>query len=227
MLHSSFFVLSQIFFFSIHIFQTHFAKQFNSFDFCSFIHALVTTVTSHYVLWKHPSKIKNIFDISDVPMDSYAKTFFTYVPIFSMAYGVYDIFTGLLQKRWDFFLHGCIMLLIIFSCYVQDSAHIVMLPLTTEISTIFLAFRNWNSILLNSCFALTFFLYRLVLLPLVSFYMIGKVCLNSVIASTLSIGQGTLNSLNGMWGYKIFKLFKALFTKPTPVLLLEYIKIIE
>ena len=227
MLYSTFFVLSQIFFFSIHVLQTYFAKQINSFDFCSFIHAVVTTVTSHYVLIKNPSTIKNIFDISDIPSDSYALWIFTYIPIFSMAYGVYDMFTGILQNRWDFVLHGCIMVLIIFSCYVQDSAHIIMLPLTTEISTIFLAFRNWNNMFLNSCFALTFFLYRLILLPLISFYIIGKVCLNNVIASTLSIGQCTLNSLNGMWGYKIFHLFKRLFTKSTPILLLEYIQINE
>jgi len=224
MLYSSFFILSQLFFFSIHMIQTYFSVQLNSFDICSFIHALVTTITSHYVFLKYPAKIKNIFDIHDIPSESYAKLFLTYVPIFSMGYGVYDIFSGILQQRWDFFLHGSVMLLIILSCYVQDKSHIVMLPLTTEISTIFLAFRHYNSIFLNSCFALTFFVYRLVLLPLISFYILGKVCLNNVIASTLSIGQCTLNSLNGMWGYKIYKLFTRLFVKSKPILLLEYLK---
>lgn len=205
--------------------QTYFREQLCSFDICSFVHAIITTFSCHYVFWKYPSKLFNIFDIQDVPEDSYVLLILTYIPIFSMAYGVYDLFSGINEKRWDFTLHGIVMLFSIFFAYTQDKAHICVLPLLTETSTIFLAFRPFKIMVLNICFAITFFLYRILLLPGISFYIFGKICLNSTIASVLSIGQGTLNSLNGMWGYKIYKIIRQILQNTTiikPVLLLEY-----
>ena len=225
MLDASFFIICQLFFFTIHILQTIYADLIKSFDFCSFIHAVITTVLSHYIFIKHPSKIVNIFDISDIHESSFSHLIFKYLPLFSMAYGVYDLFSGILQKRWDFILHGVVMVTIIFVAYVQDKSHCAILPLTTELSTIFLAFRSFNNMKINMCFACTFFLYRLILLPCISFYILAKICLDSVFASTLSIGQGTLNSLNGIWGYKIYKMIRKLFNKQFeshPILLLEY-----
>ena len=225
MLDASFFILCQLFFFTVHILQTLFANWIQSFDFCSFIHAVITTVLSHYIFVTHPSKLVNIFDISDIPESSFSHSVFKYLPLFSMAYGVYDIFSGILQKRWDFILHGVVMLTIIFISYIQDKSHVAVLPMTTELSTIFLAFRSFNNIKINMCFAFTFFLYRLILLPCISFYILAKICMDNVFASTLSIGQGTLNSLNGMWGYKIYKIIRKLFNRQfdsPPILLLEY-----
>lgn len=226
MLHSVFFLYSQIFLFSIHIIQTYFRKQLRSFDICSFIHAIITTFSCHYVFWKYPSKLLNIFDIRDIPEHSNVSWILTYIPIFSMAYSVYDLFCGINEKRWDFTLHGIVMLFSIFFAYTQDKSHICILPLLTETSTIFLTFRPLKIMTMNVCFAITFFLYRILLLPGISFYMLGKVCLNSTIATVLSIGQGTLNSLNGMWGYKIYRIIQNCFKYDPivrPILLLEYI----
>lgn len=225
MFHSLFFLYSQLLFFSLYIIQTYFKKQLYSFDLCSFIHAVITTYSSHYVFWKYPTKLLNIFDIHDIPEDSDVSWILTYIPIFSMAYGVYDLFSGILEKRWDYTLHGIVMLFSIFFAYTQEKAYVCILPLLTETSTIFLACRPFKIMMLNVCFAITFFVYRILLLPGISFYMLGKICLNSTIASVLSIGQGTLNSLNGMWGYKIYKIIQKILQKGPvvkPLLLLEY-----
>lgn len=141
------------------------------------------------------------------------------LPAITMGYAVLDLIDGM-KLGMDFALHGVMTFLVMtFFCETQ-LPQIVVPFLLMEISSVFLSFCKadfWSttmSMVVQMVFALTFFLFRMVIAPYIWFHLmvtmyqnmrqdLYQTCFHSYVFP-LSLGMGVLfHCLNAFWFYKI------------------------
>jgi hypothetical protein len=146
------------------------------------------------------------------------------LPAITMGYAIFDMIDGL-TLGIDFAAHG-VMTFIIMAFYVEsDLPQIVMPFLLMEVSTIFLTivratfFTETMTMMTQALFALNFFVFRIVLTPLVwcklmwTMYDLSgtelyQSCFN-IYALPVSIVIGLFfHCLNAFWFYKIIRKIK-------------------
>jgi len=125
------------------------------------IHAFISGIGNSIGLVMYPIIVYDYSQIADnVP------PFISTIALISFGYSFYDLYIGVRSKQMDNILHGFIFV----STYVGASYYNV-LPMTavnmiTETSSIFLNLRPYKKKWIDIAFALTFFVYRIILAPI-------------------------------------------------------------
>ena len=204
MLCKTFIYTLSILFFSF--IQTYKPKVY-SIETVPLIHHLVTSSVSNYMLYNNATFMLNIFDY---PQDN-LEQMVLYFPVFSCAYGLYDLYSGIyLNKKIDLLLHGVFFSITGLLFMYYENFHWLYPGLLMETSSIFLLFNHLPYDIIKYSFALTFLLYRNIIFPYISIIFIKNKYL--LILEPLHYQEkGTLffilciNFLNFFWGYKIMK----------------------
>ncbi len=185
--------------------NTHYPTV-NTVNTVTLLHAVVTATATNYMLYSDPYAMTHAYKYTD----DMIPPFLQFIPIFSSAYGIYDLYEGIVRKDTGFILHG--LLFIIGSGSTVCSGHLrYSFPaLLTETSTIFLQFIHFPSLVNNMLFASTFFLYRNILLPYISFeyfrdqYDLLIMPNAHYVDKTVGIVVLGINALNFFWARKIY-----------------------
>jgi TLC domain len=142
------------------------------------------------------------------------------LPAITLGYSIYDVIAGL-SLGWDFLLHG-VSTFVVFAFFVQhNEPHFLAPMLLMEVSTIFLTlvqcehFTPTLSLMNQLCFALSFFVCRIILVP---YIWIGQVtnllreerlgvnyCLPWYFNTFILVLGVIFHSLNAFWFYKIVR----------------------
>jgi len=178
-----------------------------SIDSVPLIHHVVASSISNYMLYNNSQYIINIFE---EPQESQSPVVL-YFPIFSCAYGLYDLYYVIWRKKSiDYILHGVFLFTTGLLFMYYENFHWIYPALLMETSSIFLLFihkpLNW----IKYCFASTFILYRNILFPYISYLFIRK---NYILLVEPHRFQEkgmvfficSINCLNFYWGYRIVK----------------------
>jgi len=109
-------------------------------------------------------------------------------------------------------LHGVFLMLLTTSFYYIDALSILNIPLTGEISTIFLNLRPIRNDIIDLLFVITFTLYRIISIPIVlSVYVYNSPCINNIVDATCTteilivMFSVLFSGLNIYWFYYICK----------------------
>ena len=204
MLYKTFiYTLSILFFSFIEIYK----PKVYSIETVPFIHHVVTSSVSNYMLYNNATFMLNIFDY---PQDN-LEPIVLYFPIFSCAYGLYDLYCGIyLNKKIDFLLHGIFFSITGLLFMYYENFHWLYPGMLIETSSIFLLFNHLPYDIIKYSFALSFLLYRNIIFPYISIIFIKNKYL-LILEPFHYQEKGILffilciNFLNFFWGYKIMK----------------------
>ena len=169
------------------------------------IHHVITSSISNYMLYNNSQYILNIFE---QPQETQSPLVL-YFPVFSCAYGLYDLYNVIRNKKsLDFILPGVLFstLGLIFMYY--ENFHWIYSGLLMETSSVFLLFIRKPSNTIRYCFAISFFFYRNIVFPYISFLFLKKNYMLLIEPEHfqekgLMVFLYFINSLNFYWGYKI------------------------
>ena len=171
------------------------------------LHHVVTSSVSNYMLYNNSNFIVNIFDYKQEDLEPMV----LYFPIFTCAYGLYDLYGGIyLNKRLDFLLHGIFFSMtgLIFMYY--ENFHWLYPGMLLETSSLILLFNHLPYNIIKYSFATSFLIYRNIIFPYISIIFIK----NKYILlfepyhyqeKGLLFFLMCFNCLNFFWGYKIMK----------------------
>jgi hypothetical protein len=141
------------------------------------------------------------------------------LPAITMGYAVLDLIDGM-KLGMDFALHGVMTFVVMLFFCETELPQIVVPFLLMEISSVFLSFCKadfWSgtmSIVVQMMFAVTFFIFRMVVTPIIWFHLVLTMYQNtgqeiyqscfSPYVFPVSLGMGVLfHCLNAFWFYKI------------------------
>jgi len=171
------------------------------------VHHAITSTVSNYLLYNNSEFMLNIFD---TPQEEVHPAL-SYFPIFSCAFGLYDLYNGIyIQKKIDFILHGILFSATGFIFMYNENFHWFYPALLMETSSIFLNLTVFPYDAIKYAFMVTFIFYRNIVFPYISIIFIknkyviifehehynDKIVLFSILC---------INFLNFFWGYKIVK----------------------
>jgi hypothetical protein len=88
------------------------------------------------------------------------------VPLISFGYGFYDLYIGIRSQKLENILHGFIFLSSFIWAYKNNILCLLHISMVTETSSIFLNLRPLKQQWIDIAFIVTFFLYRLILFPI-------------------------------------------------------------
>ena len=135
------------------------------------------------------------------------KKILKYSVIFTMGYSIHDIFHGVYEKRYDFILHG--ILLLIACIFMYEYTIWYPYVLFTEISTLFFNFVHTKNRYVVIAFIISFFICRIIYYPYLLY--------NSFTSYNTTITIKTLLFLafllNYYWFYYIIKKTYNVFIK--------------
>lgn len=124
------------------------------------IHAFVSGIGNSVGLAMYPIIV---YDYSQIATN--IPPFISNVALISFGYSFYDLYIGIKSKKMDNMLHGFIFV----TSYVGASYYKVIsmtsVNMITETSSIFLNLRPYKQKWIDIAFAVTFFVYRLILAP--------------------------------------------------------------
>jgi hypothetical protein len=181
--------------------------QIYSIETVPLIHHIVTTSITNYMLFNNTDFMLNVFDYKQEEIHPVI----AYFPIFSCAYGLYDLYSVIYYSRKiDFMLHGIFFSTagLLFMHY--ENFHWLYPGLLMETSSVFLLLNKLPHNVIKMFFVLTFIFYRNLLFPYISIiFMKNKyyVLLESEHYQEKGIlfFMFCMNILNYYWGYKIVK----------------------
>lgn len=173
------------------------------FDIIGFIHNILTAGLSHYLYAFPNTQVMTSYKIKKDDIIMHAG-------LFSLAYGFYDVFVAIIEKKIDFIIHGIIIIMAVLYLYVNSDMFKYFELMVIEMSSIFLSLRDTfpKSLACNILFFIFYFVYRVVILNCITFQQLQKnhTC---IFQNTLLISICILNLL---WFKKIlyiahYKLF--------------------
>jgi len=135
----------------------------------------------------------------------------SYFPIFSCAFGLYDLYNGIyILKKIDFILHGILFSATGFIFMYNENFHWFYPALLMETSSIFLNLTVFPFDIFKMCFLVTFIFYRNIVFPYISFLFIKNKYViifqpEHFQEKGIIVGILCINLLNFFWGYKIVK----------------------
>ena len=132
---------------------------------------------------------------NDIP-DSYL-----ILPFISFGYSFYDLYIGIKSQKLENVLHGFVMSSSFIWLYLNDETVILHASMITETSSIFLNLRPLKKRWIDITFVITFFVYRLVLFPILFInYIANPDNMSRMFVFTESM---LLTFLNVYWFYLI------------------------
>lgn len=171
----------------------------------SLFHHIITASAANYLLYNEPDKIYNImsYNISDYSL------LYQYIPLISCAYGYFDLYHAIIDKKTnDFLFHGIFFVGTTSWMMYNNTLHMVYPGLLLETSSIFLTTINLHPFI-KYPFSFSFLFYRNILFPYITIRWLSTMenlytseINNEKIAMTFVI---MINVLNFYWGKKIIK----------------------
>ena len=132
--------------------------------------------------------------------------FISNIALISFGYGFYDLYIGVKSKKMDNILHGFIFVSSFTLTYYYNVIAITTMPMITETSSIFLNLRPYKKRWIDIAFAVTFFIYRIILSPVfITMYMINP---NNSLRMAILFEALLFIPLNVYWFYLIVKKLK-------------------
>jgi hypothetical protein len=128
---------------------------------------------------------------------------YTIVPLISFGYGFYDLYIGIKSKKTDALIHGILFTICNMYVYFNDNILLSYTFLVTETSSIFLNLRVFRKKWIDILFVLSFFIYRIIFAPLVSYIYLRDSTNKSLTFGYIS--SISLTILNLYWFYYIVK----------------------
>jgi len=125
------------------------------------VHGCISGIGNSIGLVMYPIIVYDYSQIADnIP------PFISTIALISFGYSFYDLYIGIQSKKMDNILHGFIFV----STYIGASYYNVLsmtsVSMITETSSIFLNLRPYKKRWIDISFAVTFFIYRIILLPI-------------------------------------------------------------
>ena len=125
------------------------------------IHAFISGIGNSIGLVMYPIIVYDYSQIADnVP------PFITNVALISFGYSFYDLYIGIRSKKMDNILHGFIFVSTYIGAYYYNVLSMTTVNMITETSSIFLNLRPYKKRWIDISFAVTFFIYRIILSPI-------------------------------------------------------------
>ena len=125
------------------------------------IHAFISGIGNSIGLVMYPIIVYDYSQIADnVP------PFITNVALISFGYSFYDLYIGVRSKKMDNILHGFIFVSSFTVTYHYSVMEMTSITMITEASSIFLNLRPYKKRWIDISFAVTFFIYRILLSPI-------------------------------------------------------------
>lgn len=162
------------------------------------IHACISGIGNSVSIAMYPIIVYDYSQIKDnVP------PFISTIALISFGYSFYDLYIGVKTKKMDNILHGFIFVSSFMWGYCYNVIAITSISMITETSSIFLNLRPYKKKWIDIAFALTFFIYRIILSPtfLIMYIM------NPTSSSKIFVLSETLLfiPLNAYWFFLIAK----------------------
>ena len=125
------------------------------------IHAFISGIGNSIGLVMYPIIVYDYSQIADnVP------PFIKNVALISFGYSFYDLYIGVRSKKMDNILHGFIFVSSFTVTYHYSVMEMTSITMITETSSIFLNLRPYKKRWIDISFAVTFFIYRILLSPI-------------------------------------------------------------
>jgi len=193
--------------FFIYFFIQLFISPKNDYSIISTINTLLTALIPNYLLITDYNKFINIYDY-EVNEINYL---YMYPSKFMVSYVIFDIYYSLFPFKKDMILHGLLLLFSIILIEYYNIQHYICQALLIQTSTLFLNFINKSNIC-GLLFVLSFFIYRIIIFPLLSYKFLIK-NLNNLNMGIhynhfIIIIAFFINILNFYWFRKIIYKFK-------------------
>lgn len=133
------------------------------------IHACISGIGNSVGLIMYPIIVYDYYKIVDnVP------PFISTIALISFGYSFYDLYIGVQSKKMDNILHGFIFVSAYSMSYYCKIMSMPSINMITEMSSIFLNLRPYKNIWIDIAFAVTFFIYRIILSPIfLTMYLIN------------------------------------------------------
>ena len=177
-------------------------KDYTYQDFCppSFVHAVLSSATSHYCLINYPNYLTDTLILNKpAPIETLI------LPMISISFSYYDIYISCIYKRTDYLIHGIALFGGIHYAYYTNILPLSNLYSCLETSGIFLNLRPYcKHDAIDYLFVITFIVYRFIFYPTILYYYFSQAPYDSGYIIKLII-SGTFFSLNTMWGKVILK----------------------
>jgi hypothetical protein len=162
------------------------------------IHSIVTAVGATICCSLYPAILYNYASVLSIMPYAVSVT-----PLIFTGYSAYDLYIGIKSKKPENVLHGFVFLCGCTSAYNNGIVSMLHIFALTETSSIFLNLRPFNKGWIDSMFASTFFVYRLIACPIFTFIYVSNQenrCRENVL-----LGGTVLTALNVYWFYFIMK----------------------
>ena len=167
-------------------------------DYSALIHALISGIGYNIGIICNPAIVFDYYSIANNIPDSY-----TLVPLISFGYGFYDLYIGIKSKKFENILHGVLFLGNFAYLYYRNMIVLLHIVMITETSSIFLNLRSFGYKINDLLFAVTFFIFRIIIFPgIVYLYVVNP---NNVEKPVVFGSMVILTSLNIYWFYYIVK----------------------
>ena len=125
------------------------------------IHGCISGIGNSIGLVMYPIIVYDYSQIADnIP------PFISTVALISFGYSFYDLYIGIRSKKMDNILHGFIFVSTYIGAYYYNVLSMTTVNMITETSSIFLNLRPYKKRWIDISFAVTFFIYRIILSPL-------------------------------------------------------------
>jgi hypothetical protein len=162
------------------------------------IHACISGIGNSVGLVMYPIIVYDYFQIVDnVP------SFISNIALISFGYSFYDLYIGVRSKKMDNILHGFIFVSTYTIAYYYKVMSMPSINMITETSSIFLNLRPYKKKWIDIAFAVTFFIYRIILSPIfITMYIMNS---NNTLKMVVLFEALLLVPLNVYWFSLIVK----------------------
>jgi hypothetical protein len=162
------------------------------------IHACISGIGNSVGLVMYPIIVYDYFQIVDnVP------SFISNIALISFGYSFYDLYIGVRSKKMDNILHGFIFVSTYTIAYYYKVMSMPSINMITETSSIFLNLRPYKKKWIDIAFAVTFFIYRIILSPIfITMYIMNS---NNTLKMAVLFEALLLVPLNVYWFSLIVK----------------------
>ena len=127
----------------------------------SLIHAFVSGIGNNVGIAMYPIIV---YDYSQIANN--IPPFISTVALISFGYSFYDLYIGIRSKKMDNILHGVIFVSTYVGASYYNAMEMTTVNMITETSSIFLNLRPYKKRWIDISFAVTFFIYRIILSPI-------------------------------------------------------------
>jgi hypothetical protein len=127
----------------------------------AFIHGCISGIGNSVGLVMYPIIV---YDYSQIANN--IPPFISTIAFISFGYSFYDLYIGIKSKKMDNMLHGFIFVSTYIGAYYYDVTSMTSINMITETSSIFLNLRPYKKKWIDISFAVTFFIYRILLSPI-------------------------------------------------------------